>query len=272
MSPRPDAKVAKGAGAVLAALAWAYVGAREAGGLEVVHHRVTVPGLPSPVRLLHLSDLHLGAPPGRRERRLVEVANSLEADLICLTGDLVSSTEAIPGCGQLLARLEARVGKFAVTGNNEYENPVDLDAWRAMLAQAGFAYLENQAMAPLPGLALLGLDDPLRGHPKPAEAFAQAPEDHFRVWLAHSPHIAAQLEQYGQGLLLAGHTHGGQFCLPGGWPPVLRTPFWRRKHASGFSRKGPLLVYVSRGYGYSLLPVRYFCRPEITLLELAPRA
>lgn len=272
MSERPDAKAAKWAGAALAALTWAYVGVREAKGLEVVQHRVTVPGLPAPVRLLQLSDLHLEAPPGRRERRLVEVANSLEADLICLTGDLVSSTEVIPGCGQLLSRLEARIGKFAVTGNNEYENPVDLDSWQRMLEAAGVVFLNNSAVAPLPGLALLGLDDPIKGHPKPAEAYAQAPENHFRIWLAHSPHIAQELAKFGPGLLLAGHTHGGQFCLPGGWPPVLRTPFWRRKHASGFSRKGPLLVYVSRGYGYSLLPVRYFCRPEITLLELAPRA
>ena len=242
-------------------------GWRHARGLEVVRWKLRVPGLGCPVRLVQLSDLHLEGF-GRREKHLQRTVNALEADLICITGDLLSADAQLPAVERLLGGLRARVGKFAVTGNNEHENHVDLSAFAATLDRAGTQLLCNEAAAPVCNLALLGVDDPLKGAPDLAKTAASAPAEAFKVWLVHSPHLAPRVAAFGGGLMLSGHTHGGQFRLPGGFAPVVRTPFLSRRHAAGFWRQGPLLVYVSRGYGASLLPVRTFCRHEVTLFEL----
>ncbi len=254
---------------VLTAAGLTFAAWRHARGLEVMRYQLACPGLASPCRLVHLSDLHLAAF-GPRERRLLRTVNALLPDLVCITGDLINADWQLPACAALLSGLSARCGKFAVPGNNERENPLDFDRFRTTLKNAGFRLLVNETVEPLPGLALLGLDDPLHGRPAPEAALASAPAGAFRLWLAHSPHIAYDLARFGEGLLLSGHTHGGQFRLPFGFAPVVRTPRLSHRHAAGFWRTGDLVVYVSRGYGYSLLPVRTFCRPEVALFELCP--
>jgi len=115
---------------------------------------------------------------------------------------------------------------------------------------------------------LLGVDD---GHYFNAMdlnlALQNVPEDSFKLLLCHSPEFYLEAESQKIDLYLAGHTHGGQVCLPGRIPIIYNAPV-KRSFISGSWKFKNLQGYTSRGVGSSMYPVRFFCPPEITLLEL----
>jgi len=100
-----------------------------------------------------------------------------------------------------------------------------------------------------------------------AQATAGMPRDQFSVLLTHTPEIYREAEAAGFDLLLAGHTHGGQICLPGGWPPLLSAKMPRR-YGSGAWRYGRMAGYTTTGVGCSGVDVRFNCQPEVTLHRL----
>ena len=262
---------------VLAVLATVvgFIGARRRP--RVVDVDVPLPGLPSALHgftIAQISDVHIG-PTIKRDfmHGIVEIVNSLQVDLVAVTGDLVDgSVEQLAVHVEPLSHLRARHGAYFVTGNHEYYSGAK--AWIAELRRLGLHVLLNEHVVVSHGgaaLVLAGVTDYSAGMFDPAQrsdpqtALAGAPADlRPRVLLAHQPRTAAAAADAGFDLQLSGHTHGGQF-----WPwnlfVRLQQPF-----TAGLNRLGSLWIYTSRGSGYWGPPKRLGVPSEIARIRLVP--
>jgi predicted MPP superfamily phosphohydrolase len=300
LADRFDGRLVRAAGAV--------AGLGVAGGLyaTVVERqwfalrRVTVPVLgagATPLRVLHVSDLHV-LPRQRRKIRWVAALASLRPDLVVCTGDTLSSAAAIPAAVEAFGPLLDLPGGF-VFGNNDFYAPeprsphryftrrthakreVDLP-WpelRDALVARGWADLNNLTARVGVGtrrVALAGVNDPHTGRDHyeniagPADGAAAV-----RIGVTHSPEprVLDSFAADGYDVILAGHTHGGQVRLPGVGAIVTNCGI-DRSRARGLSRWGAhTWLNVSAGLGNSpYMPVRFCCRPEATLLTLVGRS
>jgi predicted MPP superfamily phosphohydrolase len=244
------------------------------GDHEVVDVEIALARLPRALdgfTIVQLSDLHAGMTIDRGfVERVVDRANRLAPDLIALTGDLVDGrVEELRPSVAPLARLRARHGVFAVTGNHEYY--AGADAWIAELTRLGARYLRNQRVAIGDGAAsfdLAGVDDHSAvgwaGHGEDLPA-ALAGRDPARalVLLAHQPRQVHTAAQHGVDLQLSGHTHGGQI-----WPWHYIVRMQQGGLLAGRYQIGGTQLYVSRGCGYWGPPVRLLAPLEITRVIL----
>jgi len=220
-------------------------------------------------RILHLSDLHLDCLPELHER-LAEVIGGREVDLCVLTGDYRfdvkgSADEAHGLLGQALKRVTSRFGLVGILGNHDF-----LEA-AAALEQMGVRVLLNSSLEIRQGgesLWLVGLDDPhYYGCDDLPAALDAVPPEAFKVLLVHSPELLQEASEAGFALYLCGHTHAGQIRLPG-IGPVIRNASCARRFTAGAWRYRGVQGYTSPGIGASLLPVRFLCPPEVTLIRL----
>ena len=238
--------------------------------IEIRRHPIALPGLPSAFAgftILQISDLHVDISPAAM-RRLAELLPQLNYDLCVLTGDYRGKTygpyeAAIAGMARLRDRIAAPV--YAVLGNHDSIRMVP--ALEAM----GIRMLVNEAEPLLrdgQALYLAGIDDAHYYRMDNIEkAASQIPYGEFSILLSHTPEIYRQAAHADFDLLLSGHTHGGQICLPGAIPVTLDSVLPRRM-GSGSWRYGRMIGYTSVGVGSCILPVRINCPPEITLHEL----
>ncbi|USG68441.1 metallophosphoesterase [Brevibacillus ruminantium] len=243
--------------------------------LQVVEQPIAIPELPEPwkgVRLLHFSDLHLGYYLGITElEKIVDRINQERPDLICFTGDLVDEgTGLLPLAVPVLQKLQPPLGKYAVLGNHDWRYGKSRIIHEA-LQSAGFSVLMNQHAAiqkQESTLYVAGLDDVLHGVPDPALALDGIPASGKVILLVHEPDYADQALQFPFVLQLSGHSHGGQVRLPILGPLI--TPPMGQKYVSGlrYAGDGKLPVYTNRGVGTTILPIRFYCRPELTMLTL----
>ncbi|KWR88923.1 metallophosphoesterase [Cupriavidus sp. IDO] len=246
---------------------------------RVVDVEVPVSGLPDALHgftIAQISDIHVG-PTIKRPYldRIVDRVNSLEADAIAITGDLVDGTvRELAAHTAPLGRLRARHGTYFVTGNHEYYSGAE--AWIAELRRLGVRVLMNEHVVVERGghaLVLAGVTDYSGGRfheshrSDPHEALAGAPASAAaKVLLAHQPRTAAAAAEAGFDLQLSGHTHGGQF-----WPWNLFVPM-QQPYTAGLNRHELLWVYVSRGTGYWGPPKRFGAPSEITRVRLVRAA
>ena len=258
-----------------AAAGVAYSGLVERRWLAVERVDVPVAGLPpglDGVRLVQLSDLHLPAFEGHYARA-AKLALDLAPDLICVTGDLVAPDGRLEPVAELLAALRAPAGVVVCLGNWEHWTG-RAGEMAALCASAGARLLVNDAsVLDLPGgrLAVAATDDGLAGRPNPRRALRDVPSGCPTVLMTHSPAHADSLGSAPVDLILAGHTHGGQVRLPVLGAP-LRPPGSGRFTAGLYRASGGQPLYVNRGIGTSVLPVRLGCRPEVTVLTLRREA
>ena len=244
---------------------------------RVVNVEVPVRNLPESLRgftIAQISDVHVGPTIKRRYvDAIVDAVNSLQADVIAVTGDLVDgSVKDLASHTAPFARLTARHGAFFVTGNHEYYSGEP--AWTAEFERLGMRVLMNEhvvlthqgSQVVLAGVADFGAHhfDP-RQRSDPKRAIKNAPAGAgARILLAHQPRSAPAAAAAGFDLQLSGHTHGGQF-----WPwnlfVRLQQPF-----TAGLHRLNDLWVYISRGTGYWGPPKRLGAPSEITRLRLVP--
>ncbi|WP_064576999.1 metallophosphoesterase [Cupriavidus gilardii] len=242
---------------------------------RVVDVEVPIDGLPAALdgfTIAQLSDIHVG-PTIKRPylQRIVERTNTLGADAIALTGDLVDGK--VPELSEHtapLGSLRAPHGVYVVTGNHEYY--AGAHAWIDELRRLGLQVLLNEHVAierDGATLVLAGVTDFSAGHFDPAHrsdpiaALAGAPaEAAVRVLLAHQPRSAVAAAQAGFDLQLSGHTHGGQFL-----PWNLFVPM-QQPYVAGLHRHRNMWVYVSRGTGYWGPPKRFGAPSEITRIRL----
>lgn len=250
-----------------------------------------------PLKVLHLSDLHL-VPRQRHKKDWVRSLAALEPDLVVDTGDNLAHLEAVPHVLEAYGDLLDVPGVF-VFGSNDYfapttRNPVKYllpdDGkrhthtpplpWRDLrdgLEKRGWVDLTNRATTlEVAGrtLAFAGVDDPHLGYDD-LDAIAGAADGtaDLRIGVAHAPYLRVldQLARDGYELLLAGHTHGGQLCLPFKGALVTNCDLDTGR-AKGLHRHRGSWLHVSAGLGTSpYAPVRFSCRPEATLLTLTAR-
>jgi len=269
-------------------LGW-YVWRIEPRWLQV--RRVTLPvaGLPPEldgVTILQLSDLHRGPQVSAADvRRVVRLAARYPADLILLTGDYVTGDAQLADeVARELASLTAPYGLYAVTGNHDAWT--DADRVAAALEAQGIRVLRDEAVVvEVRGvsLALVGLDDTgwveSLACPEPPSAWqtsldtlatltADLPEGAPRLLLLHNPDLAQWIPAGQVQAVLSGHTHGGQIRLPFLGTPVLPSCHGARYAAGLAWTPAGIPVYISRGTGTAILPLRLGVRPEITLLQL----
>jgi uncharacterized protein len=216
-------------------------------------------------RLAVVSDIHLGALTGlHRVDRIVDLINSVNADVVCIVGDLVDGTvEELGRLAEPLAGIKSRRGAYFVTGNHEYYS--GFAPWVQEVARLGIRPLRNERVE-LGGLDLAGVND-LNG-----TGFGDAPDfgkalgnrDTARpvVLMAHQPIAAHDAAPYGVDLQVSGHTHGGQM-VPFNLVVRMQQPI-----VSGFGRVDGVPVYVTNGAGFWGPPVRVGAPPQITVIDL----
>jgi hypothetical protein len=243
---------------------------RNAERIEIRRHPVVLPGLPNALdgfMILQLSDLHVDMNPAAMQR-LAELLPPLSYDLCVLTGDYRGKTfgpceAAIDGMARIRKCITSPV--YAVLGNHDSIRMVPA------LEEMGIRMLVNEAEALLRDgqpLYLAGIDDAHYYRVDNIEkAAAQIPPGAFSILLSHTPEVYRQAAHAGFDLMLSGHTHGGQICLPGAIPLTLDSALPRRM-GSGSWRYGQMIGYTSVGVGSCVLPVRINCPPEITLHQL----
>ena len=238
----------------------------------VNQERIWLDALPTAfggLRIVQISDIHHGLfLPKEWLSRAVQQANRLNPDIIALTGDFVTySRRNIGPAAEVLGRLRARYGVYAVLGNHDFR--VDAEAITLALRRQHIDVLRNRHIALGFGgasLYLAGVDDYGYGADL-RRAVRGIPRDAATILLAHNPRIIHLASRNGVSLILAGHTHGGQVNIPLLGTVYGRSPE-RLRYKIGWDRLGATQIYVSRGLGTIVLPWRLRCPAEITHLEL----
>jgi predicted MPP superfamily phosphohydrolase len=230
-----------------------------------------LPGSLSGLRLVQLSDMHVGLTIGRDfVEDVVRKVNALEPDIVAITGDLIDGSVADLGPAVApLGEIRAKLGTYFVTGNHEYYSGAD--SWLAFLQSIGIKALRNERVELTVNgetMHLAGVDDWTahqfgNGHGSDMERAMQGRDASKPVvLLAHQPVHFDEARAHGVDLQISGHTHGGQI-FPFGFLTRLAQPF-----VSGLHRRGDSQIYVSSGTGYWGPPMRIAAPAEITLIEL----
>jgi hypothetical protein len=237
--------------------------------IEVTHVTVRTQKLHgSSLRIVQFSDTHCDTKL-RNENRLVELVNSARPDIIVFTGDSLNTPASLPTFKAMLARMQAKNGKYAVRGN--------FDCWfwgkLDLFSNTGFIELTNRShMIDKDGqmVSISGVDciDP--------EAYerilGKVPDDVFSIFLYHYPDLIEEVSQKNVDLYLAGHTHGGQVALPF-YGAMVTLARHGKKYEAGRYDVGKTTLYVNRGIGMEAgyVPrVRFFARPEVTVIDIVP--
>lgn len=263
--------------------------------MEVTESTVNLPSAPE-LKVVHLSDPQ-SEYFSKREKEAVELINDLKPDLILITGDYYTGTRhhqkaGLKAARYLLERLKARYGTFAIPGSSNA--PED---HHALFEGVPVKYLENEGVVlEIDGkkMAIVGLS---YFDPDLEKASRNVPPDLPTILLYHSPEIAFNSEggpkewkemmprfftrrsinrgisDHGVDLVLVGHTHGGQVCLPLVGPLVSGTKYGRR-YASGWFDFEGFLMYVNRGLGMDGRfgpKIRFLCRPEIAVINIVDK-
>jgi predicted MPP superfamily phosphohydrolase len=253
---------------MMAGLYWR--GQRNAENVQVRHNTISFAKLPAAFdgfTLLQISDLHVEQSEGAM-RRLIELVPTLDYDLCVLTGDYRGPTfgpfdAALAGMKRLRAGLRGAV--YGVLGNHDTIRMVPA------LEEMGIQVLLNECAPIARGgetIYLAGIDDAHYYRVDNIEkAAGDIPHGGFSILLSHTPEIYRQAAHAGFDLLLSGHTHGGQICLPGSIPVTLDSVL-PRSLGAGAWKYHEMTGYTSVGAGTVVVPVRLNCLPEITLHHL----
>jgi predicted MPP superfamily phosphohydrolase len=247
-----------------------WCGKRNAERVTIRHNEISSKRLPAEFdgfTILHISDMHVDMNEGAM-KCLAEILPGLTYDICVLTGDFRGATfgpfdAALEGLAQVRARLEGPA--FAVLGNHDTIRMVP------GIEDMGIRMLLNESEPLVRGnerIYLAGIDDAHYYRVDNIEkAAAETPPGAFSILLSHTPEIYRQAAHAGFDLLLGGHTHGGQICLPGAIPITLDSVLPRRMGAGAWDYGG-MAGYTSVGVGSCIVPVRINCPPEITLHRL----
>ena len=222
------------------------------------------------LRIVQVSDLHVHGI-GTLERQLLEQLHESQADLIVITGDSIDRAESLPLLDRLLGDFPRSPRVLAILGNWEYRSGVGPDQFAHTYARHGIELLVNQSIELEHRgrtVRITGLDDILDGRPDAATALRDGRSLDHHLVLAHCPVSRNTLglpPEHPASLVLSGHTHGGQVA-PFGVATIL--PPGCGRYVSGWYRDagGPPL-YVSRGVGTSLLPIRIGATPELVRID-----
>jgi uncharacterized protein len=235
---------------------------------QISHRRLRLPRLPAGLeglRIAHLSDIHYGLFLSRPAlARVLDLTQEQHPDLIVITGDFVTQSPVfIEPVSEMLGRLRAPLGVFGVLGNHDFR--AGAERVSAALRRHGIQLLRNQHRELRhrgASFRLAGVDDS-RQHPDVARAVGA--RRGFTVLLAHNPRELGAAAACGVDLVLSGHTHGGQVKFG------FAAPLYERFLPAGHFREAQTQMYVSRGLGQVILPLRVGAPPELAVLTLSTR-
>ena len=239
--------------------------------LVVEHKTIAVRGLPrssSGLRIAQLSDLHFTGKVGIEYfQRVVDLCNRESPDLVCLTGDVVDKAHCLGWLESAIGQVRAKLGKFYVLGNHD-RRIRDTERLRHLIEATGFEPLNGRWRQ----IAIRGGNLWLCGNELPWYGGAESlpldpPSDTAapRILLAHTPDQVRWAQAHGVDLMLSGHCHGGQICLPliG---PIISPSRYGVRFSSGVFELGELTLHVTRGLSGDD-PIRLNCPPELTIIE-----
>ena len=241
--------------------------------IQVRHNVIELAGAPTlfdGFTMLHITDLHADMNPGPIQR-LIEILPDVAYDICVMTGDFRGQTfgpfeAALEGLASVRKQLQVPV--YAVLGNHDTIRMVpEIEAM-------GIRMLLNESVTIVRGdqrIHLAGIDDAHYYRADNIQKVASSiPRDQISILLSHTPEVYRQAAHAGFQVMLSGHTHGGQICLPGSIPITLDSVLPRRMGAGPW-KYDDLTGYTSVGVGSSIAPVRFNCLPEITLHHLRKR-
>ncbi len=242
----------------------------EANSLSLERVTIMIKRLPKRLdgfKIIQLSDIHHSPFTGLEHiERVVKVANRLRPDMFVLTGDYVShEREYIAPVAAALAKLKSRYGTYACLGNHDHWTDADLVTH--LFRGEGIKMLVNEGIRlEVKGASfwLAGVDDYMVGKTDVAAALKGSFPDEMKLLLAHNPIIFREAARLGIDVTLSGHTHGGQIKIRNDEKRLLP----RRKFTAGLYERKTSQLYVTRGIGTVVVPMRFRCPPEISMLEL----
>lgn len=248
--------------------------------LETRKVDVAIEGAPKgleEIKIAVVADIHAGATPQEhwRAKRIVSAVNAQKPDIIIFLGDYTNgyfyrAPAPEERLVEYLSAFHAPLGKFGIFGNHDIK--YGKAKIEKILRASGVEIICNnnrKISTPRGSFYLAGIDDPQTSDYSFSAAMRGIPAGAPVVFLTHNPSVYREIPQ-GVGLVLAGHTHGGQVRLPffGNVMPVANVP---RRLVSGVSAEGGRTFHTSAGLGVSRLPIRFFCPPEFTILTIKPK-
>lgn len=247
--------------------------------VQVTDETLSMNRLPERFRgktLVQISDLHIGSTDEAYLMSTIETVNSLDADIIVITGDIVDHyhPDATDAVRRIFATMNpGKVATLGCLGNHDYgyrwAQPDVADRVTQAMNDRGVMMLRDQRVD-VDGLAFFGIDDLWGPKFRAAGVMRDADADRDAICLCHNPDVCdRRVWADFRGVILSGHTHGGQCKPPWMTPP--RLPVRNRTYVSGFYDVGhSRTLYINRGLGYGYR-ARFNCRPEITRFTLANR-
>lgn len=229
--------------------------------LTVSHHSLVLGQSGKKLKIAHVSDLHTNGM-GRLETELVQALDNEKPDIIIITGDMATPSGTHKGYKDVLTKFKASRGVFFVPGNWEYWEPIK--NLSGLLKDSGITNLTNQVRKIDDGIWLVGFDDSEEGVPE-LKVIKDLPTQDIKISFFHSPSFFDQVASMSR-INFAGHSHGGQVRIP--LMGSVWVPEGTGKYDQGWFEKGTSKMYVSRGIGTSLLPIRFNCSPELAVIEL----
>jgi predicted MPP superfamily phosphohydrolase len=223
----------------------------------------------TPIKIAQLSDLHISEI-GSTERKTLEHLGSIQAHIILLSGDVIDRSDSLPALKSFLSQLPPAM-KFAVLGNWEHWSGVDLNALATLYSENNVTLLVNQCVSITTQgarLSIAGFDDYTAGQPDVYQAFKGCGKDEPIIALEHSPGLFEEAHSPGMrrpAFSVAGHTHGGQLAIGN---KAIFTPRGSGRFVAGWYSTSWGDLYVSKGVGTSIIPMRIGARPEIAVFEV----
>ncbi len=218
-------------------------------------------------RAVHLTDLHLDRYHPRHDG-IVETVRTLRPDWVFITGDLLNVPEGLPQLFRFLAHLRAIAPVYMTLGNHDHYSGVPVSQFAELSDRHKITLLVNQSVFVSVGtgeLAVVGVDDPSL-HRADLRCLPPRADGRFTLLLSHAPNILEYVEpHHAIDLILCGHSHGGQWRVP--VIPTFWLPPGCNGRVEGWHHSGQHRLYVNRGLGWSFLPFRLNCRPEIAVIE-----
>ncbi len=244
--------------------------------LQTTFHRLNIPELPQVWkgrRLVQISDFHIGCTSIGMLQRAMREVNRLKPDILVITGDFIDRRcDDFALVDSVLEILEpAKIATLGCLGNHDFgefwHDSKIADEVTAIASKYGVRMLRNELVG-IEGVEFSGIEDYWSPNFSPQAVASQALREVPTICLCHNPDVYDHCDwSRFQGVILAGHTHGGQ-CKPPFLPPPM-LPVYNRRYTAGFFDLAPgQTMYINRGLGYSYR-VRFNCRPEISVFELS---
>lgn len=228
------------------------------------------------VKIIQFSDVHLGEFFSLNQlEKVVKKINENEPDIVVFTGDLIdvaSQYENINEISNVLSKIDAKLGKYAVYGNHDYGGGA-VRVYENIMRESGFKVLVNEnhsiKVSPNKNINILGVDDVLLGKPNIEKTVKNIRHNDYNILLSHEPDYVDKFKDYNIDLVLSGHSHGGQVYIPFYGP--LKSTTYGEKYTRGLynlNNQRDTKLYVNTGLGNTKLPIRFGNVPNISLFEI----